>query len=107
VVVSPTDPESDEDAGLASDEVALKAFDVFMRSYADRIVDLEKQLTLVKQERDEANEALSIATEIIDKIASLPIGRKTSFKHTVGEFRTRLSGVYDDEFIKFLERTNE
>lgn len=106
----PTEPEvtsSDKDAGLPDDGVALKSLDILIRTYTDQIAVLEKQLSLVTKERDDANQGLLIATDIIDKIASLPLGRKTSFQRTVGEFKARLSGVYDDEFIKFLERNHE
>jgi len=102
-----TESDPDLDAGLASNDVALKSLDVLVRSYTDRIVTLEKKLSQVTKERDEAQQGLQIASEIIDKIASLPLGRKTSFQHQVSEFRTRLNGVYDDEFLKFLERTTE
>jgi len=57
-----------------------------------------------ERERDEARENLKLARDIVERINALPIGRRTSFKAAASEFRTRFSGVYDDEVLKLLER---
>lgn len=55
-------------------------------------------------ERDEAQENFLAAKAIVDKIADLPIGRKTRFTGPVKEFRAQYGSLYDEEFIKFLEK---
>ena len=43
------------------------------------------------------------AREIIEKIADLPIGKKTRFMQATGEFRARFP-MYDEDFVRMLER---
>jgi hypothetical protein len=47
---------------------------------------------------------LADAAEIIATIATTPLGRKTAFTGPVKTFRTRFSGMYDDGFLKMLEK---
>jgi hypothetical protein len=83
------------------------AIDLLVRGYQAEIAKLSAQLSQATQERDQALEALKTATQIVDKIASLPIGRKTAFAQATTTFKDRFGGVYDDDFLKFLERTPE
>ncbi len=103
----PTVTASDEDAAAPGGDAVEKSLTVLVNSYKQHISTLEAQLSLVTKERDEAQEGLQVATAIIEKIASLPLGRKASFHAGVSEFRTRLAGVYGDDFLKLLERTPE
>lgn len=60
----------------------------------------------VKAERElaQAKDDLKLARDIVERISALPIGRRTSFKAAASEFRTRFSGIYDDETLKLMER---
>lgn len=60
----------------------------------------------VKAERElaQAKDDLKLARDIVERISALPIGRRTSFKAAASEFRTRFSGVYDDETLQLMER---
>lgn len=65
--------------------------------------DLRKKYDEVKAAADDANENLAVAREIINRIADLPIGRKTHFQAAVDDYRTKFP-QYDAEFLKFLEK---
>jgi phage head maturation protease len=60
----------------------------------------------VRAERElaQAKDDLKLARDIVERISALPIGRRTSFKAAASEFRTRFSGVYDDETLQLMER---
>lgn len=88
-----------------SNEAALKGLDVLVAGYKDKLASLQGQLTTVTKERDQALEALKTAMTIVDQIASLPLGRKTAFREATSTLKERFGGVYDDAFLKFLERT--
>lgn len=75
-----------------------------------KLQEVVKELTVKDQElrktsaqRDEAQENLIVAKEIIDRIADLPVGRQTRFSGAVSDFRKRFP-QYDEEFMKFLEK---
>ena len=77
----------------------------------DELVSARKELAgeteaRVKAERElaQAKEDLKLARDIVERISALPIGRRTSFKAAASEFRSRFSGVYDDETLKLIER---
>jgi len=55
----------------------------------------------------QAQKELGLAKEIIDKIADLPIGRRSNFDSGVQEFRTKFSGLYGEDFLKMLEKKND
>ncbi len=85
-------------AGLAV-EAMESGLLVAKQALAERDVTI-KQLT---QERDAALEALRTATAIVEKIATLPLGRKAVFKTQVTDYRANLSNVYGPEFMKFFQ----
>jgi phage head maturation protease len=88
-----------------TNDAALKGLDVLVAGYKEKLAALQGQLTTVTQERDQALEALKTAMTIVDQIASLPLGRKTAFREATSTLKERFGGVYDDAFLKFLERT--
>jgi phage head maturation protease len=57
-----------------------------------------------KAELTDASADLLVAKEIVEKIASLPLGRRTAFKAEVSDFRKKLSGLYSDDVIALIER---
>lgn len=83
----------ESDIFRALNEELLKA----IRTLKVRNVELTK-------ERDEALAKLATATEIISRIENLPLGRKTAFAAATNEFREKFGGVYDEEFLKFMEK---
>jgi HK97 family phage prohead protease len=74
-----------------------------LQSVVSELTEKELELRKTTVERDEAKENLIVAKEIIDRIADLPIGRKTKFSGAVDDFRKKFP-QYDEEFMKFLEK---
>ena len=68
-----------------------------------RIEVLTKQVDELTSERDDLAENFAVAKDIIEKVANLPIGRKTAFAGAVTDFRTRFP-MYDEDFVRFLEK---
>jgi HK97 family phage prohead protease len=67
-------------------------------------LDEERAIRLHLQDSlDDAQSDLRVAKEIIDRIADLPLPRKARMNAAVTEFKSRLSGVYSEEFLKLLE----
>jgi hypothetical protein len=102
-----TQSASSEDSVTLSVDSAVAGIDLLVSSYKAQIQDQDEQISQLTKERDEAREALGIARAIVEKIASLPIGRKASYQHQVKSFRHDLKGVYDEDFLAFLERNPE
>ena len=106
-------PESD---GIDEDTRAVIAKGIetlqsLLNASNEELVESRKALagetqTRVQAERElaEAREDLKLARDIVERISALPIGRRTSFKAAASEFRTRFSGVYDDETLQLMER---
>lgn len=109
-----TDPEASasgatqdapDDEAESQPEASVSAgIDLLVNTYKAQVQDLTTQLSTVTKERDEAREASRIALEIVERISSLPMGRKASYQHEIKSFRRDLSGVYGDDFLAFLER---
>jgi hypothetical protein len=74
-----------------------------LQSVVNELTEKELELRKTTVERDEAKENLIVAKEIIDRIADLPVGRKTRFSGAVSDFRQKFP-QYDEEFMKFLEK---
>ena len=74
-----------------------------LQSVVVELTEKDAALRATAAERDEAKENLIVAKEIIDRIADLPVGRKTRFNGAVNDFRKRFP-QYDEEFMKFLEK---
>lgn len=62
----------------------------------------ERDLALAKVLEKDA--MLADAAEIIATIAKTPLGRKTAFTGPVKTFQSRFAGIYDEGFLKMLER---
>ncbi len=89
----------------------IETFEVLLRSANDQLVEARKALAgeteqraKAERERDEVKADLKLARNIVERISALPIGRRTSFKAAASDFRSKFSGVYDDEVLKLLER---
>jgi HK97 family phage prohead protease len=114
-----SDPESDgaaEEAEVDEQVEAQKALGLetiagLLKATTRELVDTRKELSheleLRKQAETRASEAeenLVLAKQIIERVASLPLGRKTSYSKGVSEFRQKLSGLYSDDVMNLLER---
>ncbi len=109
-----TDPEAsasgatqdapDDEAETQPEASVSAGIDLLVNTYNAQVQDLTVQLATVTKERDEAREASRIAMSIVERISSLPLGRKASYQHEIKSFRRDLSGVYGDDFLAFLER---
>lgn len=107
----------DLDAAKAAAE-ALDATSEHDSTTKDLILSLVASLEEARAERDaaqgerdtalaqglEKDAMLADAAEIIATIAQTPLGRKTAFKGPVKTFRARFGGIYDEGFLKMLER---
>jgi phage head maturation protease len=91
-----TEVEDLKTAGLAA--IATK-----LQELVTENTDLRKSLVDMEAERDELKENFVVAKEIIERIADLPIGRKTAFSGPLNDFRTKFP-QYDNEFMKMLEK---
>lgn len=58
-------------------------------------------------ERDKAVSDLAEASQIIEIIAKLPLGRKTRFIEPVSSFRQRFSAIYDEDFLRLIDERQE
>ncbi len=103
---SPEQPAADPapDSATLSGEDLVGTMDILVRGYRVELKDAREQITRITKERDEAREGLKIATEIVTKLAALPLGRKTAYRAGIADFRETLKGVYDADLLQFLER---
>lgn len=119
---APVDESTPENDGVADEAAVEKQIEVAKLAGLDTLADLLKTVTgqlvakteELRAERDEhivtkgllsdANADLETAKQIVEVIASLPLGRRTAFKAAVSDFRTKLSGVYSDDVIDLIER---
>jgi phage head maturation protease len=84
--------------GLALSSVVMR-----LTEAVSRIETLTKQVDELTSERDDLAENFAAAKEIIERVANLPIGRKTAFAGAVTDFRARFP-MYDEDFVRFLEK---
>lgn len=65
---------------------------------------------IIVKERDQAVEerriALTATHQILKRLAEQPLVRKTALAEADADFRARFGGVYDDDFLKVLERNS-
>jgi hypothetical protein len=63
-----------------------------------------------ENERDQAvserSRVLRETKQLLDRLADTPLMRRTAIADARAEFRTRFGLVYDEDFLKELERTN-
>jgi HK97 family phage prohead protease len=62
----------------------------------------ERDAALAEKAKSEA--MVKDAAEIIAKIVSTPLGRRTAFAGPVKQFQAKFAGIYDREFLALLER---
>lgn len=118
-----SDPESDDTDG--ADEGTKKAVEPelssefaslvsLLKTTTTELVDARKQLG----ERDARIKALELelhnaeftvktAIEAVEKLASTPLGTKTSFQYQIRDFREKFAGVYSEDFLKLLTGGND
>jgi septal ring factor EnvC (AmiA/AmiB activator) len=96
--------EVPEDVGNFSMKTAdLETIVKQLQAVVTENTDLRKQLVDTESERDELKENFDVAKGIIERIADLPIGRKTQFAGAIEDFRAKYP-QYDNEFVKMLEK---
>ena len=66
---------------------------------------LESEISVLKDERDQAFKDRDDAAEIIVRVAKSPLGRKTQFREPVESFQARFAGIYDAGFLKLISET--
>lgn len=115
-------PESDPESDGAADEaevdeqieatrsLGIEALTTVLKSTTSELVEARKALiaentkvaSLEKQLSD-SEENLELAKQIVERLAALPLGRKTSFSKGVSEFRSKLAGIYSDDVMNLME----
>ena len=67
--------------------------------------------SVAERERDQADEerktALTSTHQILQRLAEHPLVRKTAVTEAQANFRARFGGVYDEDFLKVLERNSD
>lgn len=117
VVTAENDPSTEAqavlsaaDAGLLKDvtEVisALKATLTQLVETRSALAESEEARRKAEEERDLAGESLLTAKEIVDKVADLPLSRKTQYIAARTEFDEKMTGIYGEEFMRVL-RSNK
>lgn len=104
---APEESEPSDDSVTLSMDSASAGLDLLINAYKAQLQEKDEQISALKAELAEAKEGLKLAGSIVEKIASLPIGRKTAYANQVSSFRQSLSGIYSEEFLGFLEGTNQ
>lgn len=107
-------PESDGDGDESASELLSRSIDVIQKAYEatrDELVETRAKLAsetslraTAERELVEHRDALKLAQRIVERIAALPIGRRAGFTEEVTGFRTKFSGLYDEEFLKIAEK---
>ena len=72
----------------------------------EELVKRDEAIDQLKMERDAALATLVTATAIVERIANTPLGRKARFQAEVTDYRSRITGIYDPEVVKFLKGSN-
>lgn len=71
--------------------------------------ELQASLKVVEKDRDQAlvdrDRVLRETTELLSRLADVPFVRKTAVTNAYGQFRERFGGIYDEGFLKMLEKT--
>lgn len=91
------------DASIVIDKADLPAVVKQLSDLATKFAQVQEELVKVKAEKADLQENLDAAIAIFDRIADLPVGRKTAFSGAVGDFRKRFP-QFDDEYLNLLEK---
>jgi HK97 family phage prohead protease len=90
----------------SAENLSVAALQIILKDAKDEITKRDESIDQLTQERDAALETLAEATAIIETIATTPLGRKAVVQEQVKDYRSRITGVYDPEFMKFLKGSN-
>ena len=90
----------------SAEHLSVAALQLVLTDAKDEITKRDETIDQLAQERDAALETLAEATAIIEKIATTPLGRKAVVKEQVKDYRSRITGVYDPDFMQFLKGSN-
>jgi phage head maturation protease len=85
-----------------------------LRKTVEELVDAKKalgerdmQIKALERERDEAlaqrDRVLEVTTQTLERVARIPLARKTHFAEAESDFRRRMSSVYPEGFLKMME----
>lgn len=86
-----------------ADEALSEILLGLLEEAAEEVARLRATEADLIKERDEARQEVLKAAEIVETIASTPLGRKAQFVAPVETFRTRFAGIYDEGYLKLLD----
>lgn len=71
------------------------------------LADMSMTLKALERERDEAlaqrDRVLELTAQTLQKVARIPLARKTHFAEAESDFRKRMASVYPEGFLKLME----
>jgi NADH dehydrogenase/NADH:ubiquinone oxidoreductase subunit G len=85
------------------EELSVTALRTALKVAKDELTARDESIAEITKERDAALATLTEATAILNKLATTPLGRKAVYTEAVKDYRSRITGVYDPEFMKFLK----
>jgi len=107
VVASETPAELLSQALDSADaQTSMSALRLIHKAQAEVIAHQDTEIDQLTKERNAALATLADATAIIETIATTPLGRKAVVKEQVKDYRSRITGVYDPDFMQFLKGNN-
>lgn len=103
-----SDGEVDESVFVGK---SIEALRTTLKATTDELVETRKALAAetekrvaAERERDEQKEYVRLASQFVERISALPIGRRAGFAGEVTAFRTKFANLYDAEVLKILEK---
>lgn len=78
----------------------------FLEGATEEVTSLRNANKVLTDERDEAKRQAEEAVQFVEALAQTPLGRKAQFAGPVSTFRTRFGAIYEESFLKLLEREN-
>lgn len=113
------DETSEDDSEALGDEVTLglpdltKTLDLLRQMTADlvtvraELADTREALASAERERDEAVQrsakVLASAQQVLDRLAEIPLARRTQYVEARRDFYSRMAGLYPEGFLKMME----
>lgn len=93
--------------------LGIEALSGLTRSMAHELIDTKKALKLetaktaaLEERVSQAEGNVLVAKQIVERLAALPLGRKTSFAEGISEFRKQFGGIYSDQALELMEKTD-
>jgi phage head maturation protease len=99
---TPVEDALSKELSSSAEDLSIAA----VRAAKEEILKRDEEITQLKEELETALATLATATAIVEKIATTPVGRKAVVRKQVDDYRTRITGTYDPEFMKFLKGSN-